>query len=209
VRQLSQRHGPQLRSSTASVVFDDKVGRFSTLDNTITERLARLVGGVLSLSTITSKYFNSIHIWFPIISESSFVDMLPHTFENQCPEQSLLLLSMALITTLPPEEDSARELYIQVKGSIAMVEAANVNTLAVIQSRLLVTLFEFGHGLPAAFISIAATVRAAVAIGLNNVVQKSCGDGWPVNGDQEERHRVWWGIVMLDRYAPFLPFLCY
>jgi hypothetical protein len=88
-----------------------------------------------------------------------------------------------------------------VKSSIAISEAANLHSLEIVQSRLLVSLFEFGHAIdPAAFISLAATARAAVAIGLNKEINKPCSDNLPTCSKKEEGSRVWWGIVMLDRY---------
>jgi hypothetical protein len=108
-----------------------------------------------------------------------------------------------LITATPPVKetlDSFTSLYILVKSSIAIVEAANINSLEIVQSRLLVSLFEFGHGMPAAFISIAATVRAAVAIGLNETIKDPCKDVSADCSKLEEGLRVWWGIVMLDRF---------
>jgi hypothetical protein len=114
-----------------------------------------------------------------------------------------LSLSLALITTVPPVKDTLEtftSLYILVKSSIGIVEAANINSLEIVQARLLVSLFEFGHGMPATFISIAATVRAAVAIGLNQTIKKPCTDVSTPCSKLEEGLRVWWGIVVLDRY---------
>jgi hypothetical protein len=53
--------------------------------------------------------------------------------------------------------------------------------------------------MPAAFISIAATVRAAVAIGLHETIKAPCADVSADCSKLEEGLRVWWGIVMLDR----------
>jgi len=107
-----------------------------------------------------------------------------------------------LITTIPPETESwesFRPLYMLVKSSIAVVEAANVHSLEIVQARLLVALFEIGHGIePAAYISIASTARAAAAFGLNQEPD-SHPDEWVAYRRHEERSRVWWGIVMLDR----------
>lgn len=84
-------------------------------------------------------------------------------------------------------------LYTLLKISIARLEAADINSIEVVQARLLVTSFEVGHGLNAAYISIAALARAAAAIGLNETVNA------PSSPVCEEGLRVWWGIVMLDR----------
>lgn len=103
---------------------------------------------------------------------------------------------MALVNTIPAKDDkpdTLPPLYILLKTSIGIVEAANINTLEVVQARLLVSLFEVGHAMPAAFISLAATARAAVLIGLNRTIHDAS------TSQRDEGLRVWWGIVMLDR----------
>lgn len=165
------------------------------------------VGDVSAVRYAAVKYFKSIHVYFPIISELSFYERLAGTFEEPCAKFSLLSLSLALVTTVPPGKDKLEtftSLYILVKSSIGIVEAANINSLEIVQARVLVSLFEFGHGMPAAFISIAATVRAAVAIGLNQTIEKPCTDVSTPCSQLEEGLRVWWGIVMLDRYQLLL-----
>lgn len=164
----------------------------SNISIAVTENLSCVVGDLFALRKVAGRYFSSIHVWFPILSESSYDERLSRAFSKPCAEFSLLSLSLALITTIPPEDDvwdSFSSLYMLVKSSIAVVEAANIYSLEVVQARLLVSLFEVGHDIePAAYISIAATARAAAAIGLNKGNEMS-----------EEGSRVWWGIVMLDR----------
>jgi len=160
------------------------------------------VGDVSSVRNAAVTYFRTIHVYFPILSELSYYERMTGTFDNPSAEYSLLSLSLALITSVPPGEDnldSFASRYIQVKSSIGIVEAANINSLEIVQARLLVSLFEFGHGMLAAFISIAATVRAAVAIGLNQTIKNPCTNVSTSCAKTEEALRVWWAIVMLDR----------
>lgn len=103
---------------------------------------------------------------------------------------------MALINSIPAAKDkpdTLSPLYALLKTSIAMIEAANINTLDVIRARLLVSLFEVGHGIPAAYMSLAATARAAAMIRINQTINDIS------SSQREEGLRVWWGIVMLDR----------
>ena len=106
---------------------------------------------------------------------------------------------MALVNLFPLSEDRCynegkfKSLYVLLKTTIAQLEAADINSLEVVQARLLVTLFEVGHGLSGGYISIAALARAATAIGINKTVNA------PVSAKCKEELRVWWGIVMLDR----------
>lgn len=145
---------------------------------------------------MASRYFTTIHRWLPVVSESLFYERLPNTFTKPRADISLLSLSMALITTIPSEQvsKSMLALYTLVKSSTAIVEAANVNTVEVVQARLLVSLFEYGHGMPAAYISLGATARAAAAIKINGTVDDPCSPS------SNEGLKLWWGIVMLDRW---------
>jgi hypothetical protein len=191
---------------SAPRLFDD--GNFirASINSAITEKLIHYVGDVSAVRNAVSEYFKSVHLWFPVVSELSYYERLTNVFERPCAGYSLLSLSMVLITTMPPVEDtldSFTSLYILVKSSIAVVEAANINSLEVVQARLLVSLFESGHGMPAAFISITAAVRGAVALGLNETIKTPSGELPATYPKLEEGLRVWWGVVMLDRYSYF------
>jgi len=157
------------------------------------------VGDVSDVRAVAKIYFNGIHSWLPVVPESQFYECLPSIFISPKADQSLLCLSMALINLFPTSEDGYSDegkfntLYTLLKIVIARLEAADINSIEVVQGRLLVTLFEVGHGINGAYISIAALARAAAAIGINETVNA------PVSPKCEEQLRVWWGIVMLDR----------
>ncbi|KAH7327025.1 hypothetical protein BKA65DRAFT_509774 [Rhexocercosporidium sp. MPI-PUGE-AT-0058] len=184
--------------------FDSGAFLKSSVNFAITEKLALAVGDLPDVRLIAAKYFNSIQLWFPVLSESKYYDRLPNTFTEPCAEYSLLSLSMALIVSLPLEQEtreSFSSLYMLVKSSIAIVEAANIHSLEVVQSRLLVSLFEVGHAIePAAFMSLGTTARAAVAIGLNQKLDSSGLVDSEKHLTAELGLRVWWGIVMVDRW---------
>lgn len=174
----------------------DSGGRINfSIDDVITERLSIAVGDESKVRETADKYFSTIHMWFPIISSTSYYGLLSSNSIRPSAEYSLLSLSMALITKFP-DEGSFGSLYALLKTSIALVEASNIHSLGVVQARLLVALFEVGHGMnPAAFISLAAAARAAVAIGLNQNINN------PYSKNSELGLRVWWGLAILDRYS--------
>ncbi|KAE9366721.1 hypothetical protein N431DRAFT_471753 [Stipitochalara longipes BDJ] len=198
----SRLHAPSISPLSSPRLFDDGSLIRASVNHMITDKLKHSIGDISTLRNAATKYFKSIHTWFPILSELSYYERLAAAFDKPCAEYSLLSLSMMLINTPPPVKetlDSFTSLYILVKSSIAIVEAANFNSVEIVQARLLVSLFEFGHGMPAAFISIAATARAAVAIGVNQTIKRPCTDVSATCSKLEEGLRVWWGIVMLDR----------
>ena len=102
-----------------------------------------------------------------------------------------------------------RSLYILVKGYIASLEAIDVNSLELLQCRLLLTIFEVGHGLyPAAYISIGANVRAAVALGANEASKAELEKTFKSSEKADEARCTWRGIVITDRLVPFISVSC-
>jgi hypothetical protein len=172
----------------------------ASVSNAVTDQLSNGVGDVSAVRNIAVKYFKTMHLWFPILSDISFYEGLSNVFLQPRADYSLLTLSIALISTMPSDEKEMSSLYFLVKNSIGIVEASNINSLEVVQARTLVSLFEVGHGLdPAAFISLAATARAAAAVGLNRTIENRCSGSVDVLSKSEQGLRVWWGIVLLDR----------
>jgi hypothetical protein len=112
-----------------------------------------------------------------------------------------------LLTTAPPltgednnDASDFKLLYFATKSHFATVEALGINSVLIIQSRILVTLFEIAHGFyPAAYISLGSTVRAADALEIPrslDVLHRHTLDTQPT---QEDRVLIWCGILVLDR----------
>lgn len=92
------------------------------------------------------------------------------------------------------------------KTWVSTTEGLGLNSPVLVQSRILVTLYEVAHGMyPAAYISIGATVRAADAL----VFHPESGDRSQSQSpeaaadviNQEDSVLIWCGILILDRYA--------
>lgn len=132
--------------------------------------ILHLLGDVDDVRATASKFFEHIHLWMPFISKKRFYDLyLPSPFQSQ-PDVVLLLLSLKLITTLPPTSprNPQTPLYHVVKHFYLQVEGSSVFSLPVLQAAVLLALYEFGHAVyPAAFLSIGACARYAHALGIN------------------------------------------
>ncbi|AEO66360.1 uncharacterized protein THITE_2114411 [Thermothielavioides terrestris NRRL 8126] len=157
------------------------------------------------------RFFRHVHKWMPFISKKRFYDLhLQPAFRSR-PDVVLLLLAIKLITTLPPAGDGDGDgagaqsggartpLYYAVKHFQLEVEGAF--SILVLQAGVLVALYELGHGIyPAAYLSIGACARYAHALGIHS------GSTVPSRRvltlvEVEERRRVWWAIVILDRFV--------
>ncbi|OAL28485.1 hypothetical protein AYO20_09433 [Fonsecaea nubica] len=112
---------------------------------------------------------------------------------------------MYLLVKEPSDDDFQRTgalLYAKVKSLITLLETAGRYSLRVLQSRLLVTLFELGHDINhSAYVSIGTCASSGVALGIDELPLGR----WPPDINdwikQEEERRAWWAIVLLDRYA--------
>lgn len=83
-----------------------------------------------------------------------------------------------------------------------MIEGLGVNSLELLQTRTLVTLFEVTHGFyPAAHISMGSVVRAADALVVHPATINLLSNYPSDKARQEESILTWCGITTLDRYA--------
>ncbi|ORY09177.1 hypothetical protein BCR34DRAFT_657535, partial [Clohesyomyces aquaticus] len=95
-----------------------------------------------------------------------------------------------------------RSLYLLLKSIIGMLEAIGIASIEMLQGRLLMNIFEIGHGLyPAAYISAGANVRAAIDSGAH----VSSDHPLYLFGSPERAHyaqRTWTFILLTNsRYA--------
>lgn len=117
-----------------------------------------------------------------------------------------MCLCMKLYCTPAPsyEDDGKRTLYKIVKEFYAEVEATGIMSVCILQSALLIAVYEIGNAIyPAAYMTVGSCARYGVALGLDKLMVSLTGQGnlgkpWM---EIEEMRRVWWGILILDRYV--------
>ncbi|UKZ65862.1 uncharacterized protein TrAtP1_007052 [Trichoderma atroviride] len=174
-----------LPSSNLSALFflDPPVFRNHNID--IPKAFARLpssitgqLGNSQQQEEIGNRFFNTIHAWLPMVSRKRFYEDLRIHSENLSASADLafLLLGMKLMTWQPLSEDDVSPVkqtartatYIETKRFGFELEASGMFSLRVLQGLLLVAFYEVGHAIyPAAFMSIAACVRYAHALGIH------------------------------------------
>ncbi|KAK4865884.1 hypothetical protein LT330_008977 [Penicillium expansum] len=168
---------------------------------TVPQYILQLIGDLDEIRLTAARFFEHIHQWMPFISKKRFYDFYLQPSFHSRPDVVLLLLALKLITTFPPAGsrsprtalyNSTKQFYLKVEGSFSIL---------VLQAGILVALYELGHGIyPAAFLSIGTCARYAHALGINvsrTVVTRRVLTLVEV----EERRRVWWAIVILDRFV--------
>jgi hypothetical protein len=133
----------------------------------ITKRLSST-----NLSEIITTYSETIHTWVWIFSQSTLSREHPATWDTASVDSALLCFAIMLLNSAPRESQGAyvlspehKSMYLMSKARISMLEGAGLSSIDFVKARLLVNIFEVSHGLyPAAYLSIAATVRAADAL---------------------------------------------
>ncbi|KAE8154454.1 hypothetical protein BDV25DRAFT_147711 [Aspergillus avenaceus] len=152
-------------------------------------------------------YFNSVHVYLPIVSKLRLYRQLS---DLQEPDLGLLLLAMQLHVRPCNEVDA---LYRAVKACHAYVESRNVFTIKLVQAGLLIALYEIAHAIyPAAYLTVGHCARLGHALGIHRSEAPQLIGRLGTWVELEERRRTWWAVIILDRYVNLggrhRPFAC-
>ncbi|KAL6900372.1 hypothetical protein GGI43DRAFT_383849 [Trichoderma evansii] len=180
------------------VVFSRAQLSVDNMDVAVTDEISELVGGVLDIQAASDRFFKSVHMWMPIISKPRFSSTLLSRLTYKRAELYLLVLSMKLCSTRGPTLDTA--LYETVKLFHFKLQTSGVLSVLVLQASVLIALYELGHAIyPGAFLSVGSCARYAVALGVDKSILSSSTSKtqWI---EEEECRRIWWAILVLDRY---------
>ena len=93
-----------------------------------------------------------------------------------------------------PEYHAAKRFYAELEGGGAF-------SPQVLQAGVLIALYEYGHAIyPVAHLTIGGLARYGISAGLDGTApsQMAPPSDWI---EAEERKRIWWGVLILDRYV--------
>ncbi|KAI8630101.1 hypothetical protein F5Y19DRAFT_428622 [Xylariaceae sp. FL1651] len=164
---------------------------------------ASLLENESALQNAVNGYFNSTHQYFPIVSKLRLYQKLDQSpWKSQPVDVVLLIIIMQLFTNAEDAHRTTQDLYCTIKQLVANLEARGLLTCRFLQAYTLLTLYELGHGIyPAAYLSVGHCARLGQVIGLHDrrsTPQLAQSGSWAEN---EEQGRIWWGILLLDRYT--------
>jgi hypothetical protein len=177
---------------------------FSQSATYVPAHILALLGDIEAIRETASVFFKHIHTWMPFISKKRFYEIHLRSSLHTRPDVVLLLLALRLLGSLPPTNprNPRTTLYSIVKQFYLQLESSNTFSILVLQAGILLALYELGHGIyPAAFLSIGACARYAHALGIKTGSQSARKRVLSLV-EVEEQRRVWWAIVILDRYVP-------
>jgi len=169
----------------------------------IPEEIYQMLGDIDGLRKITTRFFTTTHMWFPILSRKRFEIMLNDAGFEPLPDVAILFSAMNLLTDEGSNSRNSTRTnsYWDVKNFAVALEANAVMTPQLLQANVLVALYEIGHAIyPAAYLSVGKCVTLGKALGLDNrkdapQMLRRFG-AW---AELEEVRRLWWAILLLDR----------
>lgn len=157
------------------------------------------------MRSLCEAFFLGAHSWLPILSQKRVLQKVNNFDSSADTGLALLMLCMKLVSEVPPEGDqpATSALYSLAKGLYYRVENNCLISLQLVQSAILIAVYEIGHGIyPAGYLSIGHAARLGIMIGLHdkkNAAQLlKGGETW---SQCEEELRAWWAIIILDRYV--------
>ncbi|OBS15187.1 hypothetical protein FPOA_13929 [Fusarium poae] len=161
-----------------------------------------------TFDSLMHHYETTIHQWLPMFSIKRLKENAKALGD---PTQSSVdvLVFLALEALFTQSSDSGEHTilpqsnpsYLKVKHGSFIAEIGGTINIRLIQTLVLIALYELGHGIyPAAYLTIGQAVRLATMVGLHNSKDTKQlfvePETWALC---EEQRRTWWAILMLDR----------
>lgn len=170
----------------------------------VPEEIYRVLGNIEGLRDIAGQFFTTTHVWLPILSRKRFELLLSNPDPELTPDLALLFSAMKLVSG---ESSNCRattrtNLYWLVKNYAVVLETNAVMTPKFLQANVLVAAYELGHAIyPSAYLSLGKCATLGKAYGLDDrrhapQMLRKFG-AW---AELEELRRLWWAILLLDRY---------
>lgn len=158
---------------------------------------------ITTIQRILGYYFTNTHAWLPIVSRARMHNDLSLPLDKISRDLALLYPCMRLIGERLPQalQNPQTSYYLSVKEYFFFVESAGFLSVNLLQAGILLVFYEFGHAIfPAAFTTIGRCAKMGQAMGIHHGASAPQMLGGPASWSQmEERSRVWWAVLLLDR----------
>lgn len=198
-------------SFLAPDLFRDAGLEIPRLDLGIPDEVSLHLGDNQQVLETGSKFFQMT--WMPIVSRKRHLAAVLNPLSPSRRPTVLLHLCMKLCC-LPVDDEKRTSLYRLIKEFYSEVESTAYLCVQVLQAAILIAVFEIGDAVyPAAYLTVGGCARYAIAMGLDKINKCRLGGehtrtaSWM---EIEEKRRVWWAILTLDRSVTSDPiFLCW
>ena len=164
-----------------------------------------ILGNVAETQGMLDTYFVTVHKWLPIVSRMRLYQYMSNIPIDLGSDMALLFLCMKLVMEPPLDYPvlQPESLYQVAKSFLGVIESQNIFSVQVMQAAILLAAYEIGHSIyPAAYLSVCHCVSLGHFMGLHERKQApqllpKCNT-WT---EQEERRRIWWAVIVLERYV--------
>lgn len=161
------------------------------------------LGSLERVTRVCELYFLSTHPKFPILSEAKIVQGLPSLFSTARMDFVALCLCILLVQQRPlgrGPAPNAAPIYSLAKICVSSLEAAGTYSIEVAQSKLLIVMYEVGHGIfPAASVSMGSCARSVKYLGF----PADWSPSQKLKDQEGENQAARWMAHNLDRYAAY------
>ena len=159
---------------------------------------------ITSPLAVSAKYFDWVHLWMPMVSKNRWYTHHLNPLISPKSDVKVLLFCMKLVMWAPGaqlrDREPRTEYYPTAKQIFLEAEQRGAFSLQMLQAMLLLAIYEYSHAIyPGAYMTIAACARYGVALGIDKQRKEEIELSDFDLEQQEERRRVWWAIVVLDR----------
>lgn len=160
----------------------------------------------------TNQYLTTMNPSLAIVHPDRFAKQVEGIGPNDAPkdpELALLIVCMELVTEYvisdSEQMSEGREMmalptYIIAKRIFASLRAESQPSITLVQSAILLCLYEFGHGnVTRAYITLgdANTIGKFLRLRPGKYVERE--RNWPVDPEEEERRCLFWCLFVVDR----------
>ncbi|KAL4786811.1 hypothetical protein BJX76DRAFT_354812 [Aspergillus varians] len=195
-------------SFLAPTLFREACLEIPRLDLDLPDDVVFHLGDSQQVRDTAIKFVQLTRPWMPIVSRKRHLAAVLNPL-SPCRRPAALLALCMKLCCLPVLNDEAAErnsLYRLVKQFYCEVESTEDLCLQVLQAAVFIAVFEIGDAIyPAAYLTVGACARYGIAMGLDKVNKDRMGGGNSAASwmEIEERRRVWWGVLVLDRFLNF------
>ena len=156
---------------------------------------------VQDATVIVEDYRKTTHTWLPCVSLQRLCRQLDSGDAITVADKTAMLYAMRLLST--PLSSATQSIYTAVKHVLNACESASQHSPSLLAAQVLLTFYEANQGLyPAAYYSLSRCSRMCYAVGLHDKSKATQlltkADTWT---EVEERRRLWWAVLILDRYV--------
>ena len=175
------------------------------LDEQLTEQACDIMirdGEDIAISS--SRYFNTVHEWYPIITKEELYGRLAHLRSSPNADFTILILTIYLVSQMyrpsPRPRDDLEQLHNTVKSFHFILLSTGRSSIELIQAGLLLALYEHCQTLhTVTYQTLGVCARMGYALGYHKTISRDILDQTGDNEVVSKQRRVWWGIIILER----------